>query len=90
MATACLGWIHGLLTLFPPSRSTHTNGFLLSPEAHFTRLLCAILASSTAGGLCLNLSGVHVAHLLRRLTPQFTGLEASSHLPVNVLSLYDL
>ncbi|KAL7053787.1 hypothetical protein AAHC03_026861 [Spirometra sp. Aus1] len=92
-ATACLAWILVVLEQFPPSRSRLVTGRFLSPDAHLTRLLCAIISCSSAGALCFDLAGLVVARLLRLLCPQIhvdSLADVSVNLPVNTLSLYDL
>ncbi|VDL95437.1 unnamed protein product [Schistocephalus solidus] len=92
-ATACLSWILVVLEQFPPSRSRLATGRFLPPDAHFTRLLCAIISCSSAGALCFDLAGLVMGRLLRLLCPQMcvdSLADGSVNLPVNALSLYDL
>ncbi|VDD74668.1 unnamed protein product [Mesocestoides corti] len=91
-ATACLGWIRGLLKYFPPSR--HPKVGCLSAGAHFTRICCAILACHNAGALCFNTSGAVIGDLLGLLVP-FVDLSdldqrPETYLPLDMLSFYDL
>ncbi|VDM32921.1 unnamed protein product [Hydatigera taeniaeformis] len=92
-ATACLGWIHRLLSQRLPPRSS-TKIRELSAGGHLTRVCCAILTYQGAGALCFNASGVIIAELISLLAPKLDMEEMDrnpeAYLPLDLLSLYNL
>nr|CUU99520.1 hypothetical transcript [Hymenolepis microstoma] len=93
-ATAILGWIRGLLAQQPLLVSKNAFPRGVTAGGHFSRIICAILASQSAGALCFNLSGAIVAELVSLLLPRidFKELDAcpEKHLPLDLISFYDL
>ncbi|VDN99312.1 unnamed protein product [Rodentolepis nana] len=93
-ATAILGWIRGLLSQQPLLVSKNAFPRGVTASGHFSRILCAILACQSAGALCFNLSGAIIAELVTTLLPRisFEELDASpeEHLPLDLISFYDL
>lgn len=92
-ATACLGWIHRLLSQHSPPRRSPTSREL-SAGGHLARVCCAILAYQGAGALCFNASGVIIAELISLLAPKLDLGEMDrnpeAYLPLDLLSFYDL
>nr|CDS20913.1 RNA polymerase II associated protein 1 [Echinococcus granulosus] len=92
-ATACLGWIHRLVSQHSPPRC-FPKSRELSAGGHLARLCCAILAYQGAGALCFNASGAIIAELISLLASKLDLGEMNrnpgAYLPLDLLSLYDL